>query len=923
MKKILITALLLIASSLISMGQLVETNPAIPTMGQEIIIYYHTDRETGELNDFTGDIYAHTGVTIEGIGRWQKVIESWGNNTTQPKLEYLGNFIYRLVITPDIESFYPDLTGTEKITELCFVFRDATAELQSADMFIPVFEPGLNVTFVTPGEQSIVVPLNEPINIKASATLSDSIELFIDDTRVHKVSGIQDIELAHTADTYGSHWVKAVAWDYPDYAADSFYYFVKKDPVIEVLPGGLLDGINLLSESEVTLVLHAPGKSDAFVLGDFNNWTTSDEGYMKQTPDGERFWLELTGLSAGVEYRFQYMVDGSIRIADPYAELLLDPWNDQYISEQVFPDLAEYPIGKAEGMVALFETAPVEYSWDNTNFTPPAKTDLVIYELLVRDFVATHDIKTLIDTLGYLDRLGVNAIELMPVNEFDGNSSWGYNPNFYFAVDKYYGRKNDLKEFIDSCHNRGMAVIMDMVLNHSWGQSPMVQLYYDRASYQVTSDNPWYNVIAKHDFNVGYDFNHQSPSTQAFSKRVMEFWIEEFNIDGYRFDMSKGFTQVNTLGNIGAWGAYDASRVALWKMYADHMWSFDPDFYIILEHFADNTEEKELANYGMMLWGNMSGPYSEASMGYSSDISWSSYKNRGWDDPHAIVYMESHDEERMQYRNSKFGASSGSYNVKSLYTGLERDILAAALHFTIPGPKMLWQFEEMGYDYSIDYNGRTGEKPIRWDYYLDLHRRRVYDGFAALIKLRTEEPAFGSTDFTITQYEKKKSININHSDMDVLVAGNFELVTSSVSVEFSKTGWWYEFFGGDSLNVTNTAATLNMAPGAYMIYTTKRLQRPDIALAINDILYTRANGDWVDIYPNPADDYINISPDETARNSAYRLDFIDMSGRTVKVINLEAYQLNSQVDISTLERGTYMLRISGGGRIGVKKLIIR
>jgi hypothetical protein len=450
-----------------------------------------------------------------------------------------------------------------------------------------------------------------------------------------------------------------------------------------------------------------------------------------------------------------------------------------------------------------------------------------------------------------------------------------------------------------------------------------VLLYYDKSSYQVTAENPWYNVIPTHDFNVGYDFNHQSPATQAFSKRVMEFWIEEYNIDGYRFDMSKGFTQNNTLGNVAAWGAYDASRIALWKMYADHMWAIDPDLYIILEHFAENSEEKELSDYGMMLWGNMNGPYCEASMGYSSDISWSSYKIRGWDNPHAVVYMESHDEERMQYRNSKFGGSSGDYNVKNLYTGLERDILAAALHFTIPGPKMIWQFEELGYDYSIDYNGRTGEKPIRWDYYQDLHRRRVYDGFAALVKLKTEEPAFRSADFTITQYEKKKIINILDNDMDVLVAGNFELVTSQVNVNFSKTGWWYEFFTGDSINITNTSATLGMAAGAYSIYTTKKLQRPDIALGLNDILYTGANGDWVDIYPNPAGDFITVSPEENAAGNDYMIEIIDLSGRTVKITGLKSFELDNRLDISDLERGTYMLRISGSGRAGVKKLVKR
>ena len=129
--------------------------------------------------------------------------------------------------------------------------------------------------------------------------------------------------------------------------------------------------------------------------------------------------------------------------------------------------------------MAVFRTRPAQYVWDNSTFTPPAKDDLIIYELLVRDFVAAHDFKTIRDTLDYLDRLGVNAIEFMPVTEFDGNSSWGYNPAMYFAVDKYYGPADRFKEVIDSCHGRGIAVIMDIVLNHAYGNNPLVKMYFN------------------------------------------------------------------------------------------------------------------------------------------------------------------------------------------------------------------------------------------------------------------------------------------------------------------------------------------------------------------------------------------------------------------------------------------------------------
>ena len=215
-------------------------------------------------------------------------------------------------------------------------------------------------------------------------------------------------------------------------------------------------------------MLHAPYKNFVFATGDFTGWLACEKGYMKKTPDGERYWVEINDLEPGREYRFQYLVDSSLYIADPYSEKVLDPWNDEYINPETYPDLIRYPKDTASGIVSVLQTNKMPYSWQTDGFTPPEKPNLVIYELLIRDFIANHDFKTLIDTLSYLDDLGVNAIELMPVSEFEGNLSWGYNPSFYFAPDKYYGPKNDMKAFIDSCHARGIAVIMDMVLNHVW-----------------------------------------------------------------------------------------------------------------------------------------------------------------------------------------------------------------------------------------------------------------------------------------------------------------------------------------------------------------------------------------------------------------------------------------------------------------------
>src|SRR5690606_13484994 len=100
-----------------------------------------------------------------------------------------------------------------------------------------------------------------------------------------------------------------------------------------------------------------------------------------------------------------------------------------------------YPQGKTTGNVSVIQGGSTKYSWKNNTFQRPETKDLVIYELHLRDFLGAHSYSALKDTLNYLSRLGVNAIELMPVKEFEGNSSWGYNPSFFFAADKYYGTK--------------------------------------------------------------------------------------------------------------------------------------------------------------------------------------------------------------------------------------------------------------------------------------------------------------------------------------------------------------------------------------------------------------------------------------------------------------------------------------------------
>ncbi|RZK29320.1 MAG: 1,4-alpha-glucan-branching protein, partial [Hymenobacter sp.] len=599
------------------------------------------------------------------------------------------------------------------------------------------------------------------------------------------------------------------------------------------------DGITYLANgTSVILSLTAPKKSYVYVLGEFNNWQTTTAGLMKKTATVDtdaatgRWWVQIDGLTPGQEYAYQFLVDGQLRIADPYCEKILDQDNDKFIPAATYPNLKAYPAGSTTGLVSVLQTGQTPYVWQNTSFKRPARTNLVIYELLVRDFVARHDYQTLRDTLNYIQRLGVNAIELMPINEFDGNENWGYSPAFYFAPDKYYGTKANLKAFIDECHKRGIAIIVDVVLNHSTGNSPMVQLY-GNVTTGPTADNPWFNVTATHPFNVYNDLNHESLYTKYFAKNVMKFWLQEYHIDGYRFDLSKGFTQTNSGTNVDLWSQYDQSRINIWQDYYNTMVATDPTMYPILEHFADNREELALSNIGFMPWGNMSYNYQQAGMGYNSgwDFSYGYYGNQGgrnWPSPNLVTYMESHDEERTVFKDLSFGNANATtgYSTKDLPTALKREEMAAALFFAQPGPRMIWQFEELGYDISIDQNGRTGNKPILWNYYQDANRRHLYDTYHALTALK-QQPVFAApTAYVQNLTGAVKTISLTGSDLSVVTLGNFDVVAQTATITFPAMGTWYNYLTGQPLAVNSTSMSMALQPGQYAVYTSRKLSLP-------------------------------------------------------------------------------------------------
>ncbi|MDP3359155.1 MAG: alpha-amylase family glycosyl hydrolase [Lutibacter sp.] len=919
MKKTLLFILLSCTGLLFSQ---VSTVPTIPTANSQITVTFNAVGTP--LAGYTGDVYAHTGVTANGV-RWSNVIGTWGTNTTQPKLTRSTSNanLYTLVITPTVYGFYGVAT-TVTITELNFVFRSSDGSTKNGpDIFIPIYAAGLNVTFTNPANNS-AYNLNSSITISAEASVASNLVLFVNGTSIKTATNATVISTSYLLATAGNQILKAVATNGTEVKETTINIFVKTPTVNATKPAGLKYGFNKNPDNSVTFLLKAPLKTDVLILGDFNNWTLNATYQMKK--DGEDFWLTVPALDINTEYAYQYFIDYSIKVADPYSEKILDPSNDQYIKPGNYPNLKAYPTNLTTGFVSTFLINEPAYTWNVTNFIKPGQNNLIIYELHIRDFTESDSYNEALTHLDYLQSLGVNAIELMPVNEFEGNDSWGYNPALYMALDKAYGTKNDFKKFVDECHQRGIAVLADVVFNHSYSQSPLLQMYWDNAANKPAANNPWYNVnhnlVDNTNAHWGYDFDHESAYTKAFFNDVLSYWMNEYKIDGFRFDFTKGFSNTLYYGAENWASAYDASRITILKNYADHVWSnnLTNKPYVIFEHLSENLEETVLANHGIMLWGNMNHSYNQNTMGYASDsdISWISYKNRNWNNPNVVGYMESHDEERLMYKNLQFGNSTNStYNVKNLTVALARQELAGMFFFTIPGPKMIWQFGELGYDISINFNDRVGRKPIHWDYVNNANRKQIYNTWSTLTAFKKQYPdVFNTTNFTLnTGNTLTKSIVLRGASIDVVIVGNFDVTAKPITANFTKTGTWHEYFTGEEKNITNLSTAITLNPGEYKMYSTVKLLDPRGGTALDDSDGDNV-ADSIDLCPN-------TFPGTSVNSTGCPIFTLPANNFNVEVISETCPDRNNgKISISATQIHNYIAKINGISTDGVTPINI-
>lgn len=515
-------------------------------------------------------------------------------------------------------------------------------------------------------------------------------------------------------------------------------------------------------EGWITFALFAPGKQSVSLMGEFNNWDRHSD--LLQPTDEGLWWIKKQFEPGG--HTYQFVVDGDIVICDPYATLLAEG------AEQGPPR-------------AVVEVGRVPYRWRHETWSGPAFNDLIIYELHVGDFSPEGNFQGLIDRLDYLQDLGINAIELMPVFEFAGTEYvWGYNPAYFFAVEKSYGQPDDLRRLIDEAHDRNIAVILDLVLAHTAQRHPFNEMY-------LYEESPWYGPGLGELNQFGFPMlDYTKEAAQAFARDVQAYWLQEFRVDGFRYDYLNGI------------GYKDDQGIPFLVRSAREV---RPAVHLIGEFSPENP--------GAVAAADLSGAWHVmASYALKALLREGEFNGVHWDDfagalmvldpwqrgyqaaANVINYMESHDEERVMTDIQEAGLEEDRARHKSA--------LGASVLFTMPGQPMLYHGQEWG-----EATRRTLDpNPIDWGRLETEGGRGLFEHYCRLAHLRQAHPALRSENYSLDALDSERKTVVYHRWNDegdeVVVAVNFSPVKQGLEIPFPRSGRWQEVLSGHIVDVS-------------------------------------------------------------------------------------------------------------------------
>ena len=794
----IVAALLLLVSP--AAAQIVTTSPSpLQEDSKNVVLTYNASSPQGNdgLRGLPSSqiVYAHIGViTTKSASNsdWRYVLTPWPEsdgsnaqyaNTDKNKLRFLTTNLYQLSIG-DIRSYFGITDATEHVKKIALVFRNADGSRtgktkDGGDIFVDVLNDGFELQLTADHDRLISEPTT--VNFTLTATKAADLTLRVNGTQFASKSGTTTLTASYNFTKAGNYTITGSStYGGKPYEAVYEISYPAPSPAVDY-PGGVpVMGCVKDKDGTVTFCFAAPGKKSVQLVGAWNNYTI-DSRYLMNYQDykGYRyFWTTVSGLADDVYYPYYYIVDDTYRVGDPYAHLILDPYNDRYLAADVWPDMPAYP-SEVEGVVLGVYRGDMD-NYTFSDFTIPDHDDLIVYEMLFRDFTGTDGlaegngtVAKAIEKIPYIKKMGFNAVELMPIMEFNGNNSWGYNTNFYMAPDKAYGSPRDYKDFIEACHREGIAVILDIVFNQSDGLHPWYQMY-------PKALNPFYNASAPHAYSVLNDWNQGNGLVQQQWTDAIRYWMQHYNVDGFRFDLVKGLGDNNSYSS--GTDSYNQSRIDRMKRLHEVIKSVKPNGIHINENLAGAAEETVMGKDGEINWANINNASCQYAMGYDSDDNLNRFlatADGGRPAGSTIAYAESHDEQRMAYKVDAYAKAEVKNNKSAKYARL--GALATQMLLT-PGPKMVWQFGELGNNQNTknsDGGNNTDPKIVDWSGWLaDAERVALHDVYAQLINLRRNNPELFDAGATLSRsdldasYQAPRWICLRSGDKEVVALIN-------------------------------------------------------------------------------------------------------------------------------------------------------
>lgn len=553
--------------------------------------------------------------------------------------------------------------------------------------------------------------------------------------------------------------------------------------------------------ARIEFSLFAPRINGASVIGSFSDWQAVP---MEKGEDG--YFRTHVELKDGIyQYKFQVQTRSPNFEPDQWVDVI-DPYATDVDEERTV------------GVVRVKDGQKIvdTYVWQHDDKYLPDNRELVIYEMHVADFtggeVDQHKRGKYVDAiekLDYLKGLGINAIELMPVNEYPGDYSWGYKVRHFFATESSYGSTEDLKRFIDECHARGIRVIMDGIYNHTDEECPLMLIdrnywYYEYMHYPDDPANYW-----GPEFNYSnYDEKLDVKPAWKYVGDVVKYWVDEYHIDGIRYDAARQLADFEFLH----WLAQQALNNAAPK-----------PFYNIAEHIPDTSSITAPEGPLDACWHESFRHFVLPSIcGESFDLEELKQvldpRRQGYASAiNVINYLATHDREHI-FREL---GDRGIFD-EAAFTLAK---LGAVLLMTAVGIPMLWMGEEFG-EHKRKSQTVTQPKKIAWPLLEREENRDLFEYYQNLIALRKENSALLSDNIEFFHENPQSKVlayvRWNDEGSRVVVLLNFsdQDFPEYEVTHFPCAGTWHDFIANTNVEASHSLVT-ELKPYAAKVFVWK------------------------------------------------------------------------------------------------------